>query len=52
MWHSTGLVFGTLGILIIHDFENCLENMTPNMYADDTCVTVTPENLTDLITDF
>ena len=25
--------------------------MTPNMYADDTCVTITSENPNDLITD-
>ena len=33
----------------INDFENCLENMTPNMYADEKCVTIASENLiTDL----
>ena len=40
-----------LFLLYINDFENCLENMTPNMYADDACVTITSENLNDLITD-
>ena len=25
--------------------------MTPNMYADDRCVSIASENLTDLITD-
>ena len=40
-----------LFLLYINDFENCFENMTQNMYADDTCVTVASENLNDLITD-
>ena len=40
-----------LFLLYVNDFENCLEYMTPNMYADDTCVTIASENLTDLITD-
>ena len=40
-----------LFFVYINDFENCWENMTPNMYADDTCVTVTSGNLSDLITD-
>ena len=38
-----------LFLLYINDFENCLEYMTPNMYADDTCVTIASENLNDLI---
>ena len=40
-----------LFLLYVNDFENCLEYMTPNMYADDTCVTIASENLNDLITD-
>ena len=39
-----------LFLLYVNDFENCLEYMTPNMYADDTCVTIASENLDDLIT--
>ena len=35
----------------INDFENCLEYMTPNIYADDTCVTISSDNLNDLIID-
>ena len=38
-------------LLYANDFENCLEYTTPNMYADDTCVTIASENLNDLITD-
>ena len=40
-----------LFLLYANDFEHCLEYMTPNMYADDTCVTIASENLNDLITD-
>ena len=40
-----------LFLLYVNDFENCLEYMTPNMYADDTCVSIASENLNDLITD-
>ena len=40
-----------LFLLYVNDFENCLEYMTPNMYADDTCVTIASENLNHLITD-
>ena len=40
-----------LFLLYVNDFENCLEYMTPNMYADDTCVTIASENLNDLIRD-
>ena len=40
-----------LFLLYINDFENSLECMTPNMYADDTCVTIALENLNDLIND-
>ena len=40
-----------LFLLYVNDFENCLECMTPNMFADDTCVTIASENLNDLITD-
>ena len=29
-----------LFLLYVNDFENCLEYMTPNMYADDTCITI------------
>ena len=43
-----------LGLLLflwyINDFGNYLECMTPNMYADDICVTIASENLNDLIT--
>ena len=38
-------------LLYINDVENCLEYMTPNMYTDDTCVTIASKNLNDLITD-
>ena len=37
--------------LYINDFENCLENMNPNMYADDTCVNIASKNLNGLLTD-
>ena len=40
-----------LFLLYINDFECCLENMTPNMYADDTCLAIASENFYDLITD-
>ena len=40
-----------LFLLYVNDFESCLEYMTPNMYADDTCVTIASENLNDLLTD-
>ena len=40
-----------LFLLYNNDFENCLEYMTLNMYADDTRLTVASENLYDLITD-
>ena len=40
-----------LFLLYVNDFENCLEYMTPNMYADDICATITSDNLNDLITD-
>ena len=40
-----------LFLLYVNDFENCLEYMTPHMYADDACVTIASENLNDLITD-
>ena len=40
-----------LFLLYVNDFENCLEYMTPNMYADDTCVTIASENLNDLVRD-
>ncbi len=40
-----------LFILYINDFENCLENMIPNMYADDTSVNIASENLNELLTD-
>ena len=38
-----------LFLLYVNDSENCLEYMTSNMYADDTCVTIASENLKDLI---
>ena len=41
-----------LFLLYINDFENCLDNMIPNMYTDNTCVNITSENFNDLITDF
>ena len=37
--------------LYINDFENCCENMTPKMYADEASVNIASENLDDLITD-
>ena len=37
--------------MYINDFENCLENMTPNKHADDTCLTITSENFNDLMTE-
>ena len=40
-----------LFVLYVNGFENCLEYMIPNMYADDTSVTIASENLNDLITD-
>ena len=40
-----------LFLLYVNDFENCLEYMTPNIYADDTCVTIASENLNDQTTD-
>ena len=40
-----------LFLLYVNDFENFLEYMTPNMYADDTCVAVASGNRNDLITD-
>ena len=52
MWYSTGFVFGTLVFLqYINDFESCLENMTPNMCANNTCITIASENLNDVKTD-
>ena len=39
-----------LFLLCIKDCENCLEYMTPNMDADDNCVTIASENLDGLIT--
>ena len=47
-----GSCFGPLLFLsYINDFKNCLESMTPNLHADDACVTIASENLNDLITD-
>ena len=40
-----------LFLLYINDFENCLEYMTPSMYADDKCSTIASENLNNLTTD-
>ena len=40
-----------LFLLYVNDSENCMEYITPNMYADDTCVTIASENLKDLIAD-
>ena len=40
-----------LFLLYVNDFENCLDYMTPNMYADDTCAAIASENLNDLIAD-
>ena len=49
---SQGSCLGALLFLLyVNDFENCLEYMTPNMYADDTCVTIASENFNDLISD-
>ena len=35
--------------LYINNFENCLENMTPNVYAHDTCVSIASESLNELL---
>ena len=40
-----------LFILYVNDFERCLENCTPNMYADDTSVTCFAENMEELYND-
>ena len=49
---SQGSCLGPLLFLLyVNDFENCLEYMTPSMYAEDTCVIISSENLNDLITD-
>ena len=37
-----------LFILNVNDFEQCLENFTPNMYADDTSVTCFAEIMKEL----
>ena len=40
-----------LFILYANDFEQCLEKCTANMYADDTSVTCSAEDLTELCND-
>ena len=40
-----------LFLMYINGFENCLKYMTPNIYANDTCVIIASENVNDLITD-
>ena len=38
-------------MLYINDFENCLESMNPDMYANDTFMNTTSENLNELLTE-
>ena len=38
-----------LFIIYLNDFEKCLELTRANMYADDTHVTLTSNNIEDLI---
>ena len=33
----------------MNDFDNCLENMNPDMYNTDTCVNITSENWHELL---
>ena len=40
-----------LFILYVNDFEQCLEKCTANMYVDDTSVTCSAEDLTELCND-
>ena len=40
-----------LSILYVNDFEQCLKKCTPNMYADDTSVTCSGEDIYDLCKD-
>ena len=40
-----------LFILYVNDFEQCLEKCTADMYADDTSVTCSAEDLTELCND-
>ena len=40
-----------LFILYVNDFEQCLKKCTPNMYADDTSVTCSGEDIYDLCND-
>ena len=40
-----------LFILYMNDFENCLKSTIPIMHVDDTCVSIAPENLHELLTD-
>ena len=40
-----------LFILYVDDFERCLENCTPNIYADDTSVTCFAEGMEELYND-
>ena len=40
-----------LFILYVNDFEQCLKKSTPNMYADDTSVTCSGEDIYDLCND-
>ena len=38
-------------ILYVNDFEQCLKKCTPNMYADDTSITCSGEDIYDLCND-
>ena len=40
-----------LFILYVNDFEQCLQKCTANMYADDTSITCSAEDLTELCND-
>ena len=39
-----------LCMLYYNDFENCMESIVPKMYANDTCVNTSSENLNELLT--
>ena len=51
MWCSTRLVLETFTFhTVLNDFENCLDFVNPDMYADDTCVNIPLVNLNELLT--